>query len=198
MKKILKGIFMIVFHGWLLVRIKSIGKNCFIGVRAQINKPKYITMADNVRIGNDTRLSFYDEFNNHALKPSLTFGNNVYIGNHFTVLCADAVIIEDDVLMASYIMISSENHGIDPESKVSYAKQSLITKPVRICRGVWLGEKVSILQGVTIGEKAIIGTGSVVTQDIPPFSIAVGMPARVIEKYDFNEHCWKKVKERQL
>lgn len=194
MKKVLKQIYMIIFHGFLIIRMKKIGKNCFIGRRACINKPRYITMKDNVRIGNDVRLSFYDNFNKKVLAPSLVFEKGVYIGNHFTVLCADKIVIEEEVLIASYVMISSENHGIDPENELVYGKQSLITKPVRICKGAWIGEKVSILPGVMIGEKSIIGTGSVVTKDIPPFSMAVGNPAKVIKKYDFNEHCWKKVK----
>lgn len=193
MKSLIKNLYMIIFKSRVLIRCKARGKNCFIGIRASINKPQYISFSENVRIGNDARLSFYDSFNGDNLRPSLFFGKNAYIGNHFTVLCADEIIIEDDVLIASYVMISSENHGIDPEIELPYSKQSLITNPVRICKGVWIGEKVSILPGVTIGEKSIIATGSVVSKSIPPYSIAAGIPSKVIKQYDFNQHCWKNV-----
>lgn len=195
MKSIFKNLYMIIFHSYLMIRVKKMGKRCFVGRRASINKPEYLIMGNNVRIGNDLRLSFYDSFNNQILKPSIIFGDRVYIGNHFTVLCADDIVVEDDVLIASYVMITSENHGISPEDKLSYGKQSLNTRPVRICKGVWIGEKVSILPGVTIGEKSIIGTGSVVTKDIPAYSIAVGAPAKVIKIYDFKNHCWNILEE---
>lgn len=68
-------------------------------------------------------------------------------------------------------------------SNETYVKTNLIeTKPVVIEDDVWLGTNVVVLPGVTIGRGAVIGAGAVVTQDIPPFSVAVGVPARVIRK----------------
>ena len=58
--------------------------------------------------------------------------------------------------------------------------RSLVTSPVVIEDNVWIGEKVVILKGVRIGEGAVIGAGAIVTHDIPPYSVAVGIPARVI------------------
>ena len=58
---------------------------------------------------------------------------------------------------------------------------------VSIGNNVWIGEHVSILPGVTIGEGSVIGANSVVSKSIPPYSIAVGSPAKVIKKYDFEK-----------
>lgn len=192
-KDFLKLIYMFIFNSKILFLTKEIGKKCFVGRRAYVNKPKYLIIKDEVRIGNDARLSFYDDFNGEKLKPKLVIGKKTYIGNHFTVLIADEVVIGEEVLIASYVMISSENHSIDPESDLNYGKQSLSTKPVIIEDGVWIGEKVSILPGVKIGEKSIIGTGSVVTSNIPSYSIAVGSPAKVIKKYSFVSKKWEKI-----
>lgn len=181
---------MLVFKWNIIFFCKGIGKHCFIGKRASINKPKYLTLSDNVRIGNDTRLSFYDSFNGQKLNPDLTFGKNVYIGNRFTVLCADIVSIGENVLIASDVLITSENHGMDAENELPYSKQSLVTNKVVIENNVWIGEKVTILPGVTIGMRSIIGAGSVVTKDIPPYTIAVGSPAKVVKKYNFEIHDW--------
>jgi acetyltransferase-like isoleucine patch superfamily enzyme len=77
---------------------------------------------------------------------------------------------------------------IGPESAmltVNYEPKNIrvvMTKKIRIKRNAWIGARVSILPGVTIGENAIIGTGSVVTKDIPDNSIAVGNPAKVIRE----------------
>ena len=90
-------------------------------------------------------------------------------------------------------MISSENHGMDPESEKSYMRQPLVSKPVSIGDGCWIGEKVCILPGVTIGKKCVIGAGSVVTKSIPDYSIAVGNPAKVVKQYNFETQHWEKV-----
>lgn len=193
-KDLLKTLHMIFFNPKVIIFSAKLGHGCFIGRKSYINKPKYLILGDGVRIGNDARLSFYDTFNEKKLSPKLVIGSNTYIGNHFTALVADEIILGKEVLIASYVMISSENHGMDPEDHLSYGKQSLITKPVIIEDRVWIGEKVSILPGVRIGEKSIIGTGSVVISDIPPYSIAVGSPAKVIKTYNFNNKKWEKKK----
>ena len=64
---------------------------------------------------------------------------------------------------------------------------------VIIGNNVWIGEGAAILSGVKIGEGSIIGTNSVVLKDIPPNSIAVGSPAKVIKKYDFDKKEWIKI-----
>lgn len=58
----------------------------------------------------------------------------------------------------------------------------MVSEPIEIGDDVWIGTGVKILKGVKIGEGAVIGAGSVVTRDIPPYSVAVGVPARVIKK----------------
>ncbi|MBL4677498.1 MAG: hypothetical protein JKY70_15040 [Mucilaginibacter sp.] len=65
------------------------------------------------------------------------------------------------------------------------------TKPVIIEDNVWIGETVSVLPGVTIGKGSIIGASAVVTKNIPPYSIAVGNPAKVIKTYNFESNSWE-------
>lgn len=189
-KRVLKKIYMVIYNLKLLLKFKKIGKNCLILKGSRINKPECIELGNNVRIGINSRISCFKIFNGEKLFPKVEIGDNVYIGDYFSILAADTVKIRSNVLIASYVMITSENHGIDPELGSGYGKQSLKTKPILIEEGVWIGEKVSILPGVTIGEKSIIGTGSVVTNDIPSYSIAVGSPAKVIKKYDFLKKQW--------
>lgn len=196
-KIIIKKVYMFLFNFIFLIKVKSIGKNCFIGKRAYINKPKYVELGNNVRIGNYARFSIYDRFNDIELNPGLYIGDNVYAGNYLTILVADKVIIEKNVLIASNVMISSENHGMDIESELPYGKQSLITSPVTIREGAWIGENVSILPGVTIGKKAIVATSSVVTKDVPDYTIVGGIPAKILKVYNFEKHVWEKYTERK-
>jgi lipopolysaccharide O-acetyltransferase len=73
------------------------------------------------------------------------------------------------------------------------AYQQLQTGPITIGEGCWIGQNVIVLPDVNIGDKCVIGANSVVTKDIPSYSIAVGMPAKVIKKYNFELHRWVKV-----
>lgn len=124
-------------------------------------------------------------------KPSCIIGNNCSIGNRFSILTADKVLIEDNNLIASDVIIAAENHGINLEEADSYASIKLNSKPVTIKDGCWIGEKVIILPGVTIGRRSIIGAGSVVTKSVPEYSIAVGNPAKVIKRYNMDNHQWE-------
>lgn len=163
----------------------------------QLSGEKYIYIGNNVTILKSCRLAVYGE--NIKKSCSIIIGDGCYIGFNFTAL-ADArgkIIIGNNVLFASNIIITNEDHGINPEIEDSYMEQELSYKDVQIDDECWIGEKVCILPGVHIGKKSIIGAGSVVTKSIPDYSIAVGNPARVIKKYNFTKHCWEKINEKK-
>ena len=84
------------------------------------------------------------------------------------------ITIEDGVMMGPEVAMLTVNH--EPKNI-----RVIKTKEIVIKKNAWIGARVSILPGVTIGENAIVGTGSIVTNDIPANSIAVGNPARVIK-----------------
>lgn len=134
--------------------------------------------------------------NNRTIK-SLRIGNNVQINDFVHISAWEQVVIGNDVLIASKVYISDVSHGNMKEQNyditIAPIKQKLYCKPVHIGDKVWVGESVCILPGVTIGECSIIGAGSVVTKSIPPYSIAVGTPAKVIKRYNFDTRSWIKV-----
>ncbi len=167
-----------------------LGKGASIAYPANLLGFESISIGDNSVILSHSRIS---NFQIEGVKPRIRIGKDCYIGYYFSVLNASCVDIGDNVLVASHVLISSENHSMDPESDLSYAAQPLQSSPVTIGDGCWIGEKVCILPGVNIGKKCIIGAGSVVTKSIPDYSIAVGNPAKIIKKYDFEVHDWVKV-----
>lgn len=155
----------------------------------QLNKMK-LKIGDNTTILSNVRLAVYGS----GSKANITIGNNCYIGFCFSALASVEANIEigDNVLFASNVLVTNENHGINPESTTPYMDQKLSAQDVKIGNGCWIGEKVSILSGVTIGEKCIIGAGSIVTKSIPSYSIAVGNPARIIKQYNFYTKRWER------
>ena len=85
------------------------------------------------------------------------------------------ITIEDGVMLGPEVALLTVNH--EPENI-----RVIKTKENRIKKNAWIGARVCILPGVTIGENAIVGTGSVVTKDVPDNCVAVGNPARVVKK----------------
>lgn len=166
--------------------------NFYLCKHLKINSVKLLTVGDEFYLGNNSRIHFIQNYHGKSYNPFLKIGKQVDIGQRFTALCAAPIVIEDNALLASDILITSENHGMDPESEQSYAKQPLIAKPIKIGKGCWIGEKVSIMPGVTLGEKVIVAANSVVTKSFPSYTLIGGVPAKVIKKYDFNQHKWVK------
>lgn len=89
------------------------------------------------------------------------------------------VEIGEGFRIAAYRMINTADHCFADADK-QIVSQGYVCAPVKIGNDVWIGTHVCINQGVTIGDGSVIGAGSVVTRDIPPYSIAVGSPCRVI------------------
>ena len=123
------------------------------------------------------------------IHPTAEFshGKNIFIGenshvNHLCVLRAgetSKIVIGDNGLMGPGTMIFASNHNTKIGMLIN--SQPLVGKDVIIGNDVWIGANVTIVAGVTIGDGCVIAAGSVVTKDIPPYSIAGGVPAKVIK-----------------
>lgn len=108
---------------------------------------------------------------------NITIGKNFYSDIGLTILDKAEVKIGDNVIMGPKVHIYTSSH---PYNEVQRIKGYEFAKPVTIYDNVWIGGNVTILPGVKINQGAIIGAGSVVTHDIPPYVIAVGNPCQVM------------------
>jgi acetyltransferase-like isoleucine patch superfamily enzyme len=119
----------------------------------------------------------------------IRIGSRTFIGRS-TLICYRSLTIGDDVLMSWGItVVDHDSHNLIWENRRDdvreWAKgrkdwQHVARAPVTIADKAWIGFNVIILKGVTIGEGAVVGAGSIVTRDIPPYSLAAGCPAKVI------------------
>ena len=142
----------------------------------------------NFKIGSNSIIEDFATINNGV--GDVLIGNNTGIGLSNVII--GPVKIGDYVMLAQNIVISGLNHGYE-DVTVPPRLQIVVTKQITIDDNVWIGANCVITAGVTIGKHAVIGAGSVVTKDIPSFCVAVGNPARVIKKYNFETSSWQKV-----
>ncbi len=173
-------------------RESCIGENG-IGKGCCLEGDERIVIGKNTFIGTGSELAAYCSHFKRHLDSHLIIGNHVRITSKCRITCAGTIRIGNDALFAPDVFITDHNHGMDPEAPGGYSPQEITISNVTIGEGVWLGQRVCVLPGVTIGDHSIIGANSVVTHDIPGFSIAVGAPARVIKKWSKERKCWETV-----
>lgn len=111
--------------------------------------------------------------------PRLTLGEGVLLQSNVTITCAERIELAPSAAIGSNSLISDNDHTIDGSAE-SVLAMPIVSAPLRIGRGVWVGHNCSIVRGASIGDHCVIGANSVVRSAIPPYSIAVGAPARVV------------------
>lgn len=166
--------------------IQNFFKKCDRTVK--FGKIGYIHDLDFISIGKNT--IFNDYFYLTAWKqkdnsPLLDIGECCCFGAFNHITCYNTIKIGNNCLTGKWVTISDNNHGDTNYNTLVLPpqKRQIVTKgPVIIGNNVWIGDKVSILSGVTIGDGAIIASNAVVTQDIPPYSVAGGVPAKIIKQ----------------
>ncbi|MBE6520785.1 MAG: sugar O-acetyltransferase [Thermoplasmata archaeon] len=114
---------------------------------------------------------------------NITLGPRVVINYDVVLLDSARIDIEEAALIGPGCKLVTAIHHMDPDKRFE-DNLDICGKPITIGKGAWLGAGVIVLPGITIGEGAVIGAGSVVTHDVPPRTLAVGNPARVIRKLD--------------
>jgi acetyltransferase-like isoleucine patch superfamily enzyme len=181
-----------------LIRTKILfSKARIIRFPIDIRGKSFIKVDNGFTTGVGCRIEAYPK---DAKTITLKIGKNVQINDYVHITAMNKVVIGDNVLMASKIYISDCSHGfynggeIDSSPEQYPIDRSYNISEVIIEDNVWLGEFVSVLPGVKIGKGAIIGSNSVVTKDIPANTIAVGSPAKVIKKYNFETKKWERIK----
>lgn len=133
-----------------------------------------------IQIGNEYRVSPDVNFSNEL---NISIGERVSIGSRCFLWAGPdkgRIVIGDDVLFGPEVVVTAANYRFNDGAPVT--KQLMEEGDVVIGDDVWIGARAIILPGVTIGDGAIIGAGALVRSDVPPFAIAVGVPARVVGK----------------
>jgi len=163
------------------------------------------TRGKNSRICRYTRMDVMP-FNNFVLGDNSTIEDfctvnngvgDVLIGNRCRIGMSNVLIgpvtIGNDVILAQNIVMSGLNHGYE-EVTIPIYKQPVTKKRIKIEDEVWIGANVVVTAGVTIGKHSVVAAGSIVTKDVPPYSVVVGNPARVIKQYNRETGVWERIK----
>ncbi len=177
--------------------LRHMGENVRIGAGVKIENPELISLGDNVQIcdgatliarpeteiviGNNTVINDRVYLDTEHKGGYIHVENDVYIGTGTTLFGHLGLEIGDHVLMAQNITLTPYSHKFD-DPDVNIIKQGGHSKKVVIGRDSYIGMGVCIMYSGDIGEGSVIAAGAVVVKPIPPYSVAVGCPAKVIKK----------------
>ena len=179
-------------------RLKAMGSNCKIGHGVKIVNPQYISLGDNVTIGDNVTLIARGEkgitigntvwlqdrvYLDTETKDRgyITVGDMVYIGTGTTLFGHVGLEIGKNTLMAQNITLTPYSHIFDDPKDIIWNQGGHMEK-VTIGEDCYLGMGVCVMYSGSIGDGSVIGAGSTVVKPIPPYSVAVGTPAKVIKQ----------------
>ncbi len=176
-----------IYTGYLQHRFAHIGDNCVIAFKAT-----KLHGLDCVSIGNGTQISrgiqltaWKDHAATTGSKPEIMIGDNCSIRDYCHITAVNSIRIGNNLLTGTNVLITDNSHGTTERSQLElcpYLRKLESKGTVVIGNNVWLGNNVCIMPGVTIGDSVVIGANSVVTKDIPAYSVAAGVPARIVKQ----------------
>ena len=150
-------------------------------VSLKMIKPQYVSLGRYVRIGANARIEGISKWNNTKFQPMISIGEYSAIQQDVHITCAKRIEIGKYTAIAARVTITD----ID-------VKEVIIGDECKIYNGA------VILPGVHIGKHCVVGANSVVNINVPDYSVAVGMPAKIIKRYDFDKQEWRKTDKNGL
>ena len=170
-----------------LFTTKPYGENTYIDKSVQILGKSHIKIGNNTIVSEDSWLNV-----NHKdiSVKHIVIGNNCYVGKRNFFSSGQQIVLGDYCMTGIDCKFLGSDHKFDNPMSPYITTGTTVDNVIYIGHNVWIGANVIVVGNVSIGHGSIIGAGSLVTKDIPPFSLVVGSPARVIKRYDFTLNEW--------
>ena len=189
MKKLIKNLLGLI--KCFRFSVKKHGKRVYIGYNSKIVNGK------SLKLGSDVSIMPYNMIVVHN-GGKIVLENGCEIGMFSRIAAKNMIQIEKNVITGPNVFIADYNHeyrNIDRAIKYqgsNYRQHSNENNKIIIREDCWIGTNVVIVGNVTIGKHCVIGANSVVNSNIPDYSVAVGNPAKVVKKYNFDKKEWEK------
>ena len=160
------------------------GKHTLIRRRTRMDLMPF----NSFHLGDDSTIEDFCTVNNGV--GGVKIGDRTRIGLGSVLI--GPVEVGNDVRLAQNVVMSGLNHGYEDISK-PISQQPVSTKPILVRDETWIGANVFIAAGVTVGKHCVVAAGSIVTRDVPDFTVVAGNPARIIKQYEPGSKTWVKI-----
>lgn len=185
-----------VRNGLLGRKLKTRGLN--IGRYSRVRGLAFLHIGNDFHAGDGLWIEAVSRYEEQEFRPRIVIGNSVRASNWVHIAATHSVEIGDHCLLGSKVIITDHGHGqysnghslpLEPPAKRALDSD----RKVVIGRNVWLGDGVVVMPDVTIGDGAVIGANSVVSKDVPPNTMCVGIPSKPVKVYDLDAQVWRKL-----
>lgn len=171
-----------------------------MGIKSVIKKPmfltpEYISIGSNCYIWNDARIEAITSYANERFNPHIILEDGVTIQQRCHITAADTLIIGKDTAILFDVMITNIDHKYEDLS-TPVGKQPLIVKKTQIGENCFIGSGAKIQAGTILGRHCVVGTNAVVRGCFPDYCVIVGVPARIVKRYDEVSRKWKKTNSK--
>ena len=173
-----------LYSTWIGFHFKNRPVKLFSAGNFTIRGFEYIEMGDYCNWGKCCVLTAWEKYGTDKFKPCVIIGSNCNFGEYNHITSINKIIIGNGCLTGRWVTITDNAHGTsDYESlQINPTQRRLYSKaPVIIGNNVWIGDKATILPGVKIGDGCIIAANTVVTKDVPPYSVVAGNPGVILK-----------------
>ena len=184
----IRRVSMYVVNSW---RYKEYHLSCVVRSPLMVT-PSCVVLRPNVCVGKQSRIEGVFEYNGLRFSPIIEFGEGCSVEQGLHLTCAHCVRIGRNTAIAAYVTISDIHHPYE-NVDIPIEKQDIEVSEVVIGDDCKIYNGVVITPGVHIGKHVTIGANAVVTHDIPDYCVAVGVPAKVVKRYNKDTKHWELV-----
>jgi acetyltransferase-like isoleucine patch superfamily enzyme len=171
----------------------SFGKKSTIIPPFRFANPDLISIGNYVTINSYSWVQVVGKFFKEDVGPRLVIEDGVSIGMNATISACQEIKIGKNVFLARNVYISDHGHEFkDPDLPIAVQGISK-PGPVNIGASTWLGQNSVVLPGVSIGKHCVIGANSVVNKSVPDYSVVVGVPGKIVRRYNPETDKWERV-----
>lgn len=170
---------------WLSRNFLFPAENCLFEGKVYLKDPNRIQLGVNDSFGDNLYLTAWSRYSDNDNPALITIGNHCNFGAFNHITATNQITIGDNCLTGKWVTISDNNHGTTSfeDLQLPPLRRRVVSKgPVIIGKDVWIGDKATILGGVKIGDGAVIAANTVVTKDVPAYSVVGGNPAKIIKQ----------------
>jgi len=165
------------------------------GLPSYIGKPLFIENFKRIFIGKRVRIFPGSRMEVIGKDASIIFDENIAVGQNFHITSAAELFIGKNTTILGSVMITNIDHDYQEISKPIW-EQKLIIKETRIGENCFIGYGAIIQAGTVLGKQCIVGANAVVRGNFPDYSVIVGVPAKIVKRYDVKSQEWKKTNNK--
>jgi acetyltransferase-like isoleucine patch superfamily enzyme len=168
----------------------------FLGSRSVVLRPiywtpKFISIGNSVYIWPGCRIEAISKYEQQRFSPKIVFEDGVSLQQRCHITAAGSLVIGKNTLISFDVSIQDTDHAYQ-QIGVPIAKQPLIVKETRIGENCFIGSGAKIQAGTILGKQCIVGTNAVVRGHFPDYCVIVGVPARIVKRYNPKTEQWEK------